>query len=65
MQEEVIEFELECSEHGRHRILTPAALPRPRHCAHCHLPLLKREEIRRFRIAPPVERHSNSEAFIG
>lgn len=65
MNEEVIEFELVCSEHGRHRILTPAALPRPRHCAHCQLPLIKREELRRFHLRRAIDSPVGSEAFIG
>lgn len=61
---EVIEFELMCDEHGKHRLLVPVELPRPRVCAHCFLPA-ERREIRRFVMARTAPEKIGGEAFIG
>ncbi|MCL4241435.1 MAG: hypothetical protein KJ048_08780 [Dehalococcoidia bacterium] len=64
MNIEVIEFELECAEHGVHRLLVPVELPRPRVCGHCFLPA-ERREIRRFVMARTAAEKIGGEAFIG
>lgn len=61
---EVIEFELTCQEHGKHRLLVPVELPRPRVCAHCFLPA-ERREVRRFVMARTAPEKIGGEAFIG
>jgi hypothetical protein len=65
MHLEVIEFELVCSEHGRHKTLVPVELPRPRYCAHCFLPLIERREVRRFSTEAPLPDAVGSEVWIG
>jgi hypothetical protein len=64
VQIEVIEMELTCLEHGAHRTIVPAQLPRPRNCAHCFLPA-ERREIRRFTLDRPLAGTVGGEAFIG
>jgi hypothetical protein len=64
VQIEVIEFELTCREHGTHRTIVPAELPRPRNCAHCFLPA-ERRELRRFTLDRLPAAGAGSEAFIG
>jgi hypothetical protein len=61
---EVIEFELQCPEHGAHRLIVPVELPRPRRCAHCFLPVGRRE-LRRFMIEGPLPSALGNEAYIG
>jgi hypothetical protein len=65
MHIEVVEFELDCPGHGRHRILVPVQGPYPTRCAHCFLQLRSRTEIRRFSLAGPLPSGVGSEAWIG
>ncbi|MGI8925341.1 MAG: hypothetical protein ACR2HN_01690 [Tepidiformaceae bacterium] len=65
MQIEVIEFELDCDIHGTHKTLVPVEFPRPKHCAHCFLPLAGRRELRRLSIEGPLASPIGSEAWIG
>ncbi|MBE7520500.1 MAG: hypothetical protein HS107_14780 [Thermoflexaceae bacterium] len=65
MDIDVIEFELTCDIHGPHKVLVPAVLPRPRHCAHCFLPVTARREVRRFSMAGPLPDQVSSEAWLG
>lgn len=64
MNVEVIEFELFCPDHGFHKTLVPAQLPRPEYCAHCFLKLSGRRELRRFTMEGPLP-VPGPEAFIG
>lgn len=66
MQVEVIEFELECPEHGVYRVQVPVELPRPRACVHCYLPV-RRREVRRFTAPMPVAASAvgPAEAYVG
>lgn len=64
MHMEVIEFELTCAAHGKHRVLVPVELPRPRACAHCFLPA-ERIEIRRLILDGPLPSALGNEAFVG
>jgi hypothetical protein len=64
VQIEVVEVELTCPEHGAHRMIVPAELPRPRNCAHCFLPA-QRRELRRFTLDRSLAGSLGSEAFIG
>ncbi len=65
MNIEVIEFELECPEHGVYRVQVPVELPRPRACVHCYLPV-KRRELRRYEApAPMAGPVAPAEAFFG
>lgn len=65
MNIDVIEFELTCDIHGSHKILVPVELPRPRHCAHCFLPVTGRRELRRFSMSGPLPNQVSSEAWLG
>lgn len=65
MQINVIEFDLVCSVHGEHTVLVPEGFPRPKHCAHCFLPVESRQEVRRLSINHQLPSHVGSEAFIG
>jgi hypothetical protein len=64
MHIEVIEFELNCAEHGEHRILVPVELPRPAACAHCYLPATRRE-LRRFIMDGPLPAALGNDAWVG
>ena len=64
VQIEVVELELTCREHGAHRIIVPAQLPRPRNCAHCFSPA-ERRELRRFILDRTLSTPIGGEAFLG
>lgn len=61
----MIEFELTCREHGVHKTIVPAALPRPTRCAHCFSPVAARREVRRFEMAGPIPTPFGPEVWIG
>ncbi len=65
MHIDVIEFELRCPVHGLHKTVVPVELPRPRHCAHCFLPVSERRETNRYAIAGPVPGFVGGEVLIG
>jgi hypothetical protein len=64
MRVDVIEFELTCPEHGKHRIIVPERSVWPRHCAHCFA-VAERSELRRFRTEGPLGSSLGSEAWVG
>ena len=64
MHIEVIEVVCVCSTHGEHRVLVPAAFPRPSRCAHCFQPLESRIELRRFNVNH-LPNMLGSEVFMG
>ena len=64
MRMSVIEFELTCPEHGRHRIIVPLQSPWPQRCAHC-FSTVERREVRRFEMEAPIPTSVGSEVWIG
>jgi hypothetical protein len=64
MRIDVIEFELNCPEHGPHKIVVPLQSPWPQNCAHCFSPAGRRE-LRRYDMEGPLPRSLGSEAWVG
>jgi hypothetical protein len=62
---EVIEYEVVCSDHGRHKMLVPERLPRPSRCPHCFLPLVSRREICRSTARLPLPGLARPETWVG